>query len=117
MKSEIKIKNRIKRKMHVRKSISGTESRPRVSVFRSNNHIYVQAIDDVNAKTLASFSDYSLKNEKNKKTQKASNVGLTLGKMLLDKGIKEVIFDRNGYKYHGKVKALAEGIRESGVKF
>lgn len=117
MNKEKKIKNRIKRKMHIRKNVYGSESRPRVTVFRSNNHIYAQAIDDVNSKTLFSASDYSEKGKKVSKTEKASEVGKTLGKVMKTGGISEIIFDRNGYKYHGKVKALADGIRESGIKF
>lgn len=117
MNKEKKINNRIKRKMHIRKNIYGSASRPRVTVFRSNKHIYAQAIDDVNSKTLFSASDYSQKSEKGAKTEKASEVGKELGKVMKKEGVSEIVFDRNGYKYHGKVKALAEGIRESGIKF
>lgn len=111
-----KIKTRAKRQMHIRKKISGTASRPRVTVFRSNKHIYAQAIDDESSKTLASASDYSEKKTKQNKTAKSVQVGKDLGEKLLKAGISSAVFDRRGYKYHGKVKALAEAIRESGVK-
>ena len=110
-----KAQTRAKRKMHIRKTVSGTSDRPRISVFRSNSHIYAQAIDDVNSATLFSASDYSEKKAKKNKTDKASEVGKALAEKLLTKGISIAVFDRSGYKYHGKVKALADGLREGGV--
>lgn len=101
--------------MHVR----GTGSRPRISVFRSNVHIYVQAINDVAKKTIISNSSKILKKQtttKDKKSIEAKNVGLTLGKMLLEKGVKLAVFDRGQYAYKGRVKAIAEGLREAGIK-
>ena len=117
MSTEKKIQNRTKRQMHIRKRISGTALRPRISVFRSNNHIYAQAIDDENSVTIASASDYSEKKTKKDKTSKAANVGKELGSKLLEQKIEFVVFDRRGYKYHGKVKSLADGLREAGLKF
>lgn len=116
MKIEDKQKNRQKRKMHIRKTVSGTASKPRLSVFRSNNHIFAQAIDDVNSVTLVSASDFESKTKKNN-IETATKVGETLGEKLKKIGVEAVIFDRNGYKYHGKVKALADGIRAAGIKF
>jgi large subunit ribosomal protein L18 len=116
MSTQKKVKNRIKRQMHIRKKISGTALRPRISVFRSSKHIYVQAIDDENSKTLASSSDYSEKASKVDKSKKASKVGKDFAVILSEKGIKEAVFDRRGYKYHGRVKSLAEAIREGGIK-
>ncbi|MEP7103705.1 MAG: 50S ribosomal protein L18 [Candidatus Dojkabacteria bacterium] len=116
MKALKKLQNREKRKQHIRKSISGTQSKPRVTVFRSNQHIYAQAIDDVQGKTIVSSSDYELKAKKMKGMEKAIEVGKALAKKILSTGIENVVFDRNGYKYHGKVKALADAMRESGLK-
>lgn len=114
----------IKRKIRhrrVRAKIIGTGERPRLAVFRSNKHIYAQLIDDQNQKTLAQSDDLSLaiKNGKNhgKKTDLSKNVGLALGKVMLEKGFSKIVFDRGGYKYHGRVKALAEGLKEAGIKF
>ncbi|MCS6917370.1 MAG: 50S ribosomal protein L18 [Chitinophagales bacterium] len=101
----------------IRKKVHGTAVRPRLSVFRSNAEIYAQAIDDEKGITLASFSSRQLKNVSGTKTQKAAEVGKTIGRMLLEKGIQQIVFDRGGYLYHGRIKALAEGIRESGVQF
>ncbi|MBU0976440.1 MAG: 50S ribosomal protein L18 [Patescibacteria group bacterium] len=106
---------RAKRQKRIRKKIKGTDTKPRMNVFRSNKHIYAQAVDDVSRKTLASESD--LKLTKGKKADKAKIVGEKLGEKLNKKGIKELCFDRSGYRYHGRVKALAEGLRKKGVKF
>jgi len=111
-----KAQSRIKRKMHIRKDIYGTESRPRLSVYRSNNHIYAQIIDDVNSKTIVSASD-KLSTEKGTPVEKATRVGETLAKLAIAKKIETVVFDRNGFKYHGRVKAIAEGARSAGLKF
>lgn len=107
-----------KRARRVRKKISGTSKKPRLSVFRSCKHVYVQAIDDEDRVTLASSSDTSLKAKKAKnKTEIASLVGADIGKKLLRKKIKTVVFDRAGYRYHGRIKALADAVRKSGIKF
>jgi len=91
---------------------------PRVSVYRSNNHIYAQVIDDVEGKTLVASDDKALKLKKGLKgIERASEVGKDLGKKIKAKKIKGIVFDRNGFKYHGQVKALADGIREAGIKF
>ena len=108
------------RHKRVRAIVRGTSERPRLSVFRSGNHIYAQLVDDANGITLFSASD--LKEVKSKeslagKKGTAFKVGEILAKKAKDKGIKAVIFDRGGYKYHGRVKALAEGARQGGLKF
>ena|SRR5687768_8386787 len=114
-----KDEGRARRKRRIRKKISGNGERPRVSVFRSAKHIYAQAIDDSEGKTVLTVSTLSdgLKGIEGTKTDEAKAVGAALAKALKDKGIEEVVFDRNGYLYHGRVKALAEGAREAGLKF
>lgn len=112
---------RDRRHARVRKAVSGTASRPRLCVFRSTNHIYAQVIDDVAGNTLAAASTLTpeLKKDsdgKNKVAQ-AGLVGALVAKRAIDKKISEVVFDRGGYKYHGRVKALAEAAREAGLKF
>jgi large subunit ribosomal protein L18 len=115
-------KRRSRKRISIRKKISGTAQKPRLVVFRSLNQIYAQMIDDQEGKTLAAAS--SLSKEIADDLKKASSnldrskeVGKLLAKKALDAGIKEVVFDRAGYKYHGRVKALAEGAREGGIKF
>lgn len=110
---------RLRRKKRVRGRISGTAERPRLSVFRSGKHIYVQAIDDVAGSTIATASTLSEGFESNglKKAEQATQVGTLLAKALLAKGISAAVFDRNGYRYHGRVKALAEGARSGGLQF
>lgn len=115
-KLEIKIKRHISRKARVRGKIIGTIDRPRLSVFRSGVHIYAQIINDNIGKTLVSASDLQWK-EKNKKTEVAEKVGEELAKKAIAKKIKKVVFDRNGFKFHGRVKALAEGARKGGLEF
>lgn len=124
--AHVKIKShkalkRQRRKYHQRKRISGTPERPRLSVFRSNSHIYAQAIDDVNGVTLAASSDLDagVKGglEGKDKSAVAKIVGEAVGKKLLEQEVKTVIFDRNGFIYHGRVKAVAEGAREAGLEF
>lgn len=112
---EIKAKRYEQRKRRVRSRIEGTAARPRLSVFRSSVHIYGQLIDDDKQKTLAAMSDLKIKT--GKKTEKAGLVGEALAKLALAKKIKKVIFDRNGFKFHGRVKALAEGARKGGLEF
>ena len=107
-----------RRKKRTRSRIFGTIQKPRLSVFRSNKFIYVQLIDDENGKTLASASIKSLgKKEANlKQIEQAKLLGKFIASKASEKGVKEVIFDRGGYKYHGKVKSVAEGAREGGLK-
>jgi large subunit ribosomal protein L18 len=114
-----KDESRARRKKRIRKKISGETQRPRISVFRSSKHIYVQAIDDSKGTTLATASTLSegLKSLEGTKSDDAKAVGAAIAKALIAKGIESVTFDRNGYLYHGRVKALAEGAREAGLKF
>ena len=111
-----KIARRIKIKAYIRSKISGTAEKPRLTVFRSNCQIYAQIIDDVNGKTLAAASSLGMK-EKMTKTEQAAKVGPLLAKNAQAAGISQVVFDRNGYLYHGRVKQLADAAREAGLKF
>jgi len=108
-----RIKNRI------RKIVSGTEARPRLSVFRSNKEIYAQIIDDVTGKTIsaASSRDKDIVAAKGNKIETAALVGKSIGEKALKAGVSTISFDRGGYLYHGRVKSLAEGAREAGLKF
>ena len=109
---------RIKRHNRVRGKISGTAERPRLCVFRSENHIYAQIIDDVAGNTLVSASSVEKGFEgKGGNVEAAKTIGAAIAERALQKGIEEVVFDRGGYIYHGRVKALAEGAREGGLKF
>ena len=113
---------RARKKVRVRKNISGTAERPRFTVFRSLNQIYCQLIDDQANKTLASASTLSkeIKDELAKtkgKVEKGKLVGKLLAEKASEKGIKTVVFDRSGYRYHGRIKAVADGAREAGLKF
>ena len=111
---------KIKRHKRVRAKVKGSEQKPRLSVFRSSRHIYAQLINDEAGLTVAQFNDSVLNVKKNNKISKietAKSVGKALGEQVLEKGFKEIVFDRGGYKYHGRIKALAEGLREVGVKF
>ncbi len=110
--------NAAKRKLRVRAKISGTAERPRISIFRSNRYIYGQLIDDVNHVTLVDVQSEakSIHLGKNKVTA-ASETGKKLAEKALEKNIKAVVFDRNRYRYHGRVKSFAEGAREGGLKF
>jgi large subunit ribosomal protein L18 len=111
-------KARIKRHARIRNKISGTPERPRLNVFRSSNHIYAQVIDDVNGNTLVAASSLDKEFAGNGgNTEGAAKVGEMVAKRAADKGITEVVFDRGGYLYHGRVKALAEAARENGLKF
>ena len=110
-----KEQRRIKIKYRVRNKISGTAARPRLSVFRSNKQIYAQVIDDETAKTLVSAS--SLGMETMPKKEQAAKVGEALAQKSIEAGITTVVFDRNGYLYHGRVKELADGARKGGLKF
>jgi len=118
--SKSKNAQRLLRKPRIRKKISGTEARPRLVVFRSNQHLYAQLVDDVNGVTLAASSTQVLaKDGEALKANKdsAAKVGKDIAVRALEKKIDSVVFDRNGYIYHGKIKALADGAREGGLKF
>ncbi|QLI79678.1 50S ribosomal protein L18 [Bacillus pumilus] len=110
---------RLKRHARVRAKLSGTAERPRLNVFRSNKNIYAQVIDDVNGVTLVSAStlDKELNIENSSDAAAATKVGELVAKRAVEKGISNVVFDRGGYLYHGRVKALAEAAREAGLKF
>jgi large subunit ribosomal protein L18 len=108
---------RLKIKKRIRKKISGTPSVPRLSVFKSNTTITAQLIDDTAARTLAFASSRELSDKKNTNVELSKEVGKKLAEKALEQGISSVVFDRNGYLYHGKVKALADGAREAGLKF
>jgi len=110
-----KEQRRIKIKFRIRKSVNGTAERPRLSVFRSNKQIYAQVINDITGTTLASASSLGL--EKMAKIEQAQKVGSLLAEKAKAAGIEKVVFDRNGYLYHGRVKALADAAREGGLNF
>lgn len=111
-----KQQTRIKRQKRIRKKVYGTVERPRLIVYRSNKHIYAQIINDVDRVTMVSASDKEVK-AKTKPIDIAKEVGLNLAKKAKAKKIESVVFDRRGYKYHGRVKALADGSREGGLTF
>ncbi|MDO8526209.1 MAG: 50S ribosomal protein L18 [Deltaproteobacteria bacterium] len=110
---------RFKRHVRIRKTLSGTGARPRLSVFKSAKHLYAQLIDDVAGMTLASCStlDKGLKGKTKATVEGAKQVGLTLAERARAKGIEKVVFDRSGFRYHGQLKALAEAAREGGLQF
>ncbi len=111
---------RKKRKMRIRKKISGTAERPRLVVFRSNAHIYAQAVDDIAGATLFSVSSLGLSTADDPKKlskETAAEVGKEIARLAQEQNITTAVFDRNGYLYHGRVKALADGAREGGLKF
>ena len=112
------LRKRVQRKLHVRKTLSGTPEKPRMTVFKSNKYLYVQVIDDVAGNTLASASsiEETLKGLK-RNLDGASKLGEEIGKRLKEKNVAAVVFDRNGYKYHGIVKAIADGARKAGITF
>jgi large subunit ribosomal protein L18 len=112
---------RLRRKLSIRHRISGTDERPRLTVFRSSKHIYAQVVDDAKAVSLAAASslskDVAKGNEEKTKRELAELVGAAIAKACLARGIKKVVFDRNGYIYHGRVRALADGARAGGLDF
>ena len=114
-----KVYRRLRIKMRIRKVVSGTIERPRLSVFRSNKQISVQLIDDMEGKTLAAASsgEKGIAEKKATKTEKAKMVGQLIAERAKENGIDSVVFDRGGYLYHGRVKALADAAREGGLKF
>lgn len=107
--------NRVKKKLRVRRKIEGTPERPRLSIFRSTRNIFAQIIDDSTGKTLVSAS--TLKTDGRSNKDSAKSLGQQIAGLALKAKIEQVVFDRNGYLYHGKVKAFAEGAREAGLKF
>ena len=110
-----KLERRARIKRRIRKIISGTATKPRLSVYRSNKEIYAQLIDDVNGVTIASVSSRDIK--AGSKTEAANVVGKTIAEKATKAGVETIAFDRNGYLYHGRVKVLAEAAREAGLKF
>lgn len=113
--------SRLKRKIRVRKKIRGASDRPRLNIFKSAKHIYAQIIDDTNGSTLASVSTLAdaVKSDLNYtgNIEAAKKVGASIAKVALEKGITSVVFDRNGFLYHGRIKALADAARENGLSF
>lgn len=118
--TNINLDRKLRRKRRISSNIHGTSDRPRISVFRSNRYIYAQAIDDEARKTILSFSISDLKKstdfKKSKKREDSKKIGIGLAKKLIEKKIKTGIFDRGSYAYNGRVRALAEGLREGGLK-
>jgi large subunit ribosomal protein L18 len=112
-----KRERRIRIKRRIRKKISGTSDVPRLSVFRSNKEIYAQIIDDTKHKTICSASSLKLEKKGLTKTEQSKLVGTAIAEAAKAAGIEKVVFDRNGYLYHGRVKAVAEAAREAGIKF
>ena len=113
----LKIRKRLKNKARIRKKIFGTSEIPRLNVFRSGRHIYAQIIDDIKGETMESFSSLNIKESSAGSLEKAHQVGEKLAKKAIAKKIKTVVFDRGGFVYHGRIKALAEGARKAGLKF
>ena len=112
-----KINSRLRIRRGIRNKVSGTSERPRLSVFKSNKAIYAQIIDDASGHTLASASSYELGTKNNPNVDVSKNVGLKIAEKAKASGVDSIVFDRGGYQYHGKVKALADGAREGGLKF
>lgn len=112
-----KVRRRKRVRLGIRKKINGTQQRPRLSVFRSNKGIYAQVIDDLTGKTLAAASLVELDEKGRLNVDNSKKVGMLIADKAIQAGIKEVVFDRGGYLFHGNVKALAEGAREKGLKF
>ena len=115
--------SRLKRKERIRRKLSGTPDKPRLTVYKSLKHIYAQVVDDVSGRTLVFASDLDptlreeLKSNKLKKTQVATKVGTLVAKKCLDGKIEKVVFDRNGFPYHGRISAVADAARKAGLKF
>ena len=116
-----KIEQQVRRKKRVRKKVSGTKERPRLSIFKSLIHLYAQIIDDIDGKTLVfvttNTKDFKEKHKIYKNVNAAKELGKLLGEKAKEKKIEKVVYDRNIYKYHGKVKAFADAVRECGIKF
>ena len=112
-----KYERRERLRMRIRKTVEGTESRPRLAVFRSNKEIYAQIIDDVNGKTITAASSRDKDIDASKVNKVAKLVGKAIAEKAVKAGVETIAFDRGGYLYHGRVKSLAEGAREGGLKF
>lgn len=112
-------RNEIRRRIHmrIRRKLSGTAERPRLNVFRSLNHIYAQLIDDVSGTTLASASTLALKAGTGGNVAAAKQIGTAIAERAREKGVRQVVFDRGGFLYHGRIKALADAAREAGLEF
>ena len=119
MSTDVKKRERLKarRKKRIRKKISGTEGRPRLSVFRSCQHIYAQVVDDIKGHTLASVSSFEKGQHKRANKEVCLELGKLIAKRCSEKAIKSIVFDKNGNSYHGRVKAFADGAREGGLDF
>lgn len=116
-KSEKSAELRARRKLRIRSKINGTVDRPRLSLYRSNEHVYAQVIDDTAGKTVVSISSFEKGSNKRASVEICKELGKILGERCLAKNISKIVFDRNGNQYHGRVKAFAEGARESGLQF
>jgi large subunit ribosomal protein L18 len=112
-------RNAIRQRIHdrIRRKLSGTEARPRLNVYRSLNHIYAQVIDDQSGATLVSASTLALKVKSGGNVAAAKEIGKAVAERAVEKGIKKVVFDRGGFLYHGRIKALADAAREAGLEF
>lgn len=119
MNGKVKTARRQRIRFNIRKNVSGTTSKPRLSVFRSNTDIYAQLIDDTQGVTIAAAStkDKDIKAQAGTKSEKSKLVGAAVARKAVELGVKEVIFDRGGYLYHGRVKSVADGAREGGLQF
>ena len=117
MDTKVKHEKRLRRHKRIRAKIYGTAVRPRLCVFRSEKHIYAQLINDQTAKTIVAGSDLEFKKKRGTKIEKAKEIGRLIAKKAKDLKIERVVFDRGGYKYHGRVKAVAEGAKEEGLIF
>lgn len=119
MNAKVKTARRQRIRYNVRQKVSGTTQKPRLSIFRSNTDIYAQLIDDVQGATIAAAStkDKDIKAQQGTKSEKSKLVGAALARKAVDLGVKEVVFDRGGYLYHGRVKSVADGAREGGLQF
>ncbi len=115
--TSVKQSARMKKKLKIRKKVSGDATKPRLCIFRSAKHIYAQIIDDANGKTLVAASTLDVEGLKGANKETAQKIGAAIAKRAIDKKIKSVVFDRNGYLYHGRVKSLADGARAAGLEF
>ena len=117
--SQLKVHKRTRRKRGIRKHIFGVPAKPRMTVFRSAKHIYVQVVDDLSGKTLASAStvEKTAKVAQGGNCKAAETVGTAIGKRAVEAGVTEIAFDRNGFRYHGRIKSLADAARKAGLKF
>jgi len=111
------VNRRERRHKRIRKKVFGTDKRPRLSIYRSLRYVYAQLIDDINSSTILTFSTQMLKVEKLSTMNAARECGRRLAEKAREEGIENVVFDRSGYKYHGRIKALAEGAKEGGLNF